>query len=50
MAVTNQDDGLLVRRRKCTVCGHGWFTAQQPEFLVPAADICYVGKKAEYIG
>jgi len=28
------DDGIALRRRSCDACGHRWFTAQEPEYLV----------------
>lgn len=31
----SQQDGLIIRRRRCADCDHRWYTAQQPEFLVP---------------
>lgn len=31
---STQDDGVTLRRRWCTSCGHRWYTAQEPEYLV----------------
>lgn len=40
-----QDDGLLVRRRKCAACGYRWFTAQEPEFVLPREQVGYREKR-----
>ena len=26
--------GEIVRRRSCELCGHRWYTAQEPEYIV----------------
>lgn len=33
------DGGEVVRQRLCLSCEHRWFTAQEPEYLVPASRI-----------
>lgn len=39
----SQDDGVRVRARKCLECGHRWFTAQDPEYLVRRDSISWTG-------
>jgi transcriptional regulator NrdR family protein len=38
---SDQDDGRIVRRRKCAECDHRWFTVQEPEYLAPKSVIGY---------
>ena len=40
-----QDDGVRVRVRICRKCGHKFWTAQDPEWLVPVAKRAYLGRK-----
>lgn len=35
------ESGVTIRRRKCLQCGHRWYTAQEPEYLVKTEDVCY---------
>ncbi len=37
-------DGVMVRRRRCEACGHGWYTAQEPEYLLRADQVVYSRK------
>lgn len=43
--VTEQEDGRIVRRRKCAACDHRWYTAQEPEYLVPRCQVGYRDKR-----
>ena len=39
------DDGVSVRRRNCRGCGHRWYTAQEPEYVVQwERDFKFYGK------
>ncbi len=38
---SNQDDGMIVRRRKCQACDHRWYTLQEPEYMVKAEAVSY---------
>lgn len=31
---TSYDDGFQIRRRRCSDCGHLFYTGQEPEFLL----------------
>lgn len=33
------DDGIVTRERRCPSCGYQWFTAQEPEWIVPRAEV-----------
>lgn len=33
--------GEIVRQRLCPACGHRWFTAQEPEYIVPPGQISW---------
>ena len=35
------DDGVVTRERRCSDCGHQWFTAQEPEWVVPRDEITW---------
>lgn len=35
-------DGVMVRRRWCEGCGHRWYTAQEPEYLLRAEQVMYL--------
>ena len=32
-------DGTVVRRRKCLVCDHRWYTVQAPEQILPKQQV-----------
>ncbi len=29
------DGGEIIRQRLCPTCNHRWFTAQEPEYIIP---------------
>jgi hypothetical protein len=33
--LTGNSDGVAARRRECQECGHKFYTAQEPEYLIP---------------
>ena len=33
------DDGIITRKRWCPHCGHNFFTAQEPEWVIPSHQI-----------
>ena len=39
MLTGGEPGGVIVRRRKCLECGHAFFTAQEPEYLINPARI-----------
>lgn len=41
VATNDMPDGMVVRKRKCVACGGLWFTAQEPEYVVPADAVAY---------
>jgi transcriptional regulator NrdR family protein len=43
--VCEQADGRIARRRKCASCDHRWFTAQEPEYVVPRDQVAYRMKR-----
>lgn len=45
---TTQDDvgGEIYRRRCCQDCGHRWYTAQEPEYLIRPERVSWTGGKA----
>lgn len=37
---TGEDhDGVITRRHRCQECGHEWYTAQEPAWIVPDHEI-----------
>jgi transcriptional regulator NrdR family protein len=43
---SNQDqEGKLVRRRKCNECGHRWYTLQYPEVEISKYQLSWHNKK-----
>ena len=36
-------DGVTIRRRKCIICDHRWYTIQYPEVAVSDHEIKWVG-------
>ena len=38
---SDQDDGRIVRRRKCAECDYRWFTVQEPEYVAKREEIGY---------
>lgn len=36
-----QEDGMFVRIRICAQCDHHWWTAQEPEYVVPESQRTY---------
>ncbi len=43
VVLTNEnEDGVTARKRKCPECGHVFFTAQEPEYLVRKEQITWV--------
>lgn len=45
VATNEMADGTLVRERRCSACDYRWFTAQEPEYVLPRAQVVYSGKK-----
>jgi hypothetical protein len=41
--------GETIRRRGCSVCGHRWFTVQEPEYLVPRGAVKWCGSDLRII-
>lgn len=39
------DGGVLVRLRRCCACEAAWYTAQEPEYVIPRAAVKHVGPK-----
>ena len=47
---TGEDDsGIVTRERRCTACGHRFFTAQEPEWVVRSEQIGWVDHKPRYM-
>ena len=42
------DDGIVTRERRCPCCDHRWLTAQEPEWIVPRAEVHWVGSKPRW--
>jgi transcriptional regulator NrdR family protein len=40
-----QRDGQMVRRRKCGLCGHQWFTVQPPEEVLDRERVRYQDRR-----
>jgi len=36
-------DGVTIRRRRCVICDHRWYTIQYPEVAVSDHEIKWVG-------
>ena len=36
-------DGVTIRRRKCIVCEHRWYSIQYPEIAVSNGEIRWIG-------
>jgi len=34
VSITGESEGVIVRRRTCANCGHKFYSAQEPEYLV----------------
>ena len=43
--VGTEDGGETVRQRRCPECGNSWFTAQEPEYVIPADEVAWRNKK-----
>lgn len=47
--ITGDSEGVIVRRRQCADCGHRFYTAQEPEYLIPDDRIYYVRSRPQII-
>jgi len=46
---TGEDDtGIITRERRCPCCDHQWFTAQEPEWIVPRSEVRWPGGKPRW--
>jgi len=36
-------DGVTIRRRRCVICDHRWYSVQQPEVPVSDHEIKWIG-------
>ena len=42
-------DGVIIRRRKCPICEHRWYSLQYPEVVIETGEVKWKGRTTKYV-
>ena len=42
-------DGVTIRRRKCPICEHRWYSLQYPEVVIETGEVKWKGRNTKYV-
>ena len=43
------EDGVTIRRRKCPICEHRWYSLQYPEVPIKTGEVKWEGRNTKYV-
>ena len=42
-------EGVTIRRRKCPICEHRWYSLQYPEVVIKTGEVKWKGRNTRYV-